>query len=281
MGTHLPTAATAGEEISKKRMEDEKTWVWNCVIRDYGMLGRVDCAREAFLQCPARNFLSWKLLADAYAQKGHYWKVLEIEEQILAVRHQLAPLPPSPASIFDAVALYQKGKSSMGTSSSKKELKRLKDSYHGLHLSKTRGVPVTQGVSVVPVEATRTAKEPATEGVPVEATRAAKEPATEGVPVAATRAAKEPVAQGVAVTQGVPMEATGAAKEPATQGVAVTQCVPMEATGAAKKPATQGVPMEGRAARELLEALYIKGSFCVFGEDMRLKEKSLKTLKAI
>ncbi|EFJ15792.1 hypothetical protein SELMODRAFT_422326 [Selaginella moellendorffii] len=109
-GTHLPTAATAGKEISKKRMEDEKTWVWNCVIRDYGMLGRVECTREAFLQCPARNFLSWKLLADAYAHKGHYWKVLEIEDKIPAVMYQLAPPPPSSASIFDAVSLYQKGK---------------------------------------------------------------------------------------------------------------------------------------------------------------------------
>ncbi|EFJ14595.1 hypothetical protein SELMODRAFT_423675 [Selaginella moellendorffii] len=286
-------------------MEDEKPWVWNCVIRDYGMLGRVDCAREAFLQCPTRNFLSWKLLADAYAQKGHYWKVLEIEEQIPAVRHQLAPPPPSPASILlctrkargwqhgnffkcfamrkmeGAASFFGIGQIQNSFYAScvhfpldlwrcpafqgKKELKRLKDSYHGLHLSKTRGVPVTQGVSVVPMEATRTAKEPATEGVPVEATRAAKEPATEGVPVAATRAAKEPVAQGVAVTQGVPVEATGAAKEQATQGVAVTQGVPIEATGAAKEPATQGVPMEARAARELLEALYIKASFCVFG----------------
>ncbi|XP_024526455.1 pentatricopeptide repeat-containing protein At4g22760 [Selaginella moellendorffii] len=201
-------------------MEDEKTWVWNCVIRDYGMLGRVECAREAFLQCPARNFLSWKLLADAYAHKGHYGKVLEIEDKIPAVMYQLAPPPPSPASIFDAVSLYQKGKrwaawellqvfchegngrkilfSALGkyktvsmllvftslltygdaqlfklirtmiegsslTEESlihlaccqgKKEVKRLEDYYHGLHLSKTRGVPVTRGVSGVPVEAT-------------------------------------------------------------------------------------------------------------------------------
>ncbi|EFJ14865.1 hypothetical protein SELMODRAFT_445701, partial [Selaginella moellendorffii] len=69
--------------------EDEKTWVWNCVIRGYGMLGPVKCAREAFLQCPAKNFLSWKLLADAYAQKGHYGKVLEIEDKIPAVMIRL------------------------------------------------------------------------------------------------------------------------------------------------------------------------------------------------
>ncbi|EFJ32925.1 hypothetical protein SELMODRAFT_406923 [Selaginella moellendorffii] len=277
---HLPTAATAGKEISKKRMEDEKTWVWNCVIRDYGMLGRVECAREAFLQCPARNFLSWKLLADAYAHKGHYGKVLEIEDKIPAVMYQLAPPPPSPASIFDAVSLYQKGKRWAAwellqvfchEGNGRKILFSALGKYKTVSMLLVFTSLLTYGDAQLfklirtMIEGSSLTEESLIHLACCQGKKEVKrlEDYYHGLHLSKTR--------GVPVTR---VEAPPAAKEPVTQGVAVTQGVPME-------PATQGVPMEARAARERLEALYIKASFCVFGEDMQLKLKALKALRAM